>query len=183
MNNYFEEIENAYVRIRGTHILLNPLDWALAQSWENKGIPLHIVLSAMADVQKRFNAQKRPDKINSLSYFTQAVEKSFIEYSKSQIGKSQPDDTAETNVEMDGFVCKTCKFYRQKNESDKFYDGWCINDAIHEKHLKISDFEVDPDHYSDIIISREICNAEIELELPENYEFYESKNKDWIERF
>lgn len=92
-SNYLQEIENEFIRIRGKHKFLNPVDWALAQSWEDSGIALHIVLGAMSDVQKSFTAEKRPDKINSLSYFTQAVEKRFAEWQTSQVGKSIAPDT------------------------------------------------------------------------------------------
>ncbi len=100
MSNYLTEIENKFSRIHGKSKLLSPLDWALAQSWENAGIPLRIVLRAMDDVQKNFAAKKRPNKINSLSYFTQAVEREFADFSKSQIGKS----TEKTENDMNDFL-------------------------------------------------------------------------------
>lgn len=87
MSNYLLQIEHEFSQIRGKSSLLSPLDWQLADEWEEKGIPLFIVLKAMAESAKNFNSQKRADTINSLSYFKQSVEKRFKEYASSQIGK------------------------------------------------------------------------------------------------
>lgn len=85
---YLSEIENAFSRGRGKFSRLNPLDWNLAQSWEDAGVPLRIVLRAMGDVFTKFNAQNRSGNINSLSYFKQEVEKQYTEWLKSQVGKN-----------------------------------------------------------------------------------------------
>lgn len=69
MSNFLEEIENEYSRLRGMPSRLSPMDWNLAQVWEDSGLPLRVVLRAMGEVAEKFRAQKRTDKINSLSYF------------------------------------------------------------------------------------------------------------------
>ncbi len=38
--NYFTEIEEHYLRRRGTHLLLSTLDWALIETWKSAGVPL-----------------------------------------------------------------------------------------------------------------------------------------------
>lgn len=88
MSNYLSEIENEYSRGRGKASLLTPLDWQLAQTWEDRGIPLRIVLAAMGDGFKKFHALQRDDTINSLRYFTQEVEKQFTDWQRSQVGKN-----------------------------------------------------------------------------------------------
>ena len=40
--NYFTEIEDAFVRRRGKHLLLSPMDWALIESWKELKVPLHV---------------------------------------------------------------------------------------------------------------------------------------------
>jgi len=95
MSNYLPEIEAEYSRGRGKSSLLSPLDWNLAQGWEDSGIPLRIVLSAMGDGFKNFKATKRKDSINSLRYFTQEVEKKFAEWQTSQVGKSNGDSAVK----------------------------------------------------------------------------------------
>ena len=32
--NYFTEVEETFVRRRGAHMLVSPLDWALIESWK-----------------------------------------------------------------------------------------------------------------------------------------------------
>lgn len=100
MNNYLLEIENEFSRLRGRASRLSPLDWNLAQSWEDKGVPLRIVLNAMNDGFKKFQASKPDDSINSLRYFTSAVEKQFAEWQKSQVGKSQVGKSMEVKNDM-----------------------------------------------------------------------------------
>lgn len=96
-NDYLSTIETEYSRIRGKLSLLTPKDWSLAQSWEDSGIPLRIVIRAMQEVKKNFDKERRPDKINSLSYFTQAVKKHFADWSKGQAGKPK-EETKEMRL-------------------------------------------------------------------------------------
>lgn len=91
ISNYLEQIESEYSRIRGKYSPLSPMDWQLAQKWEDAGIPLHIVLTAMSEVFRKFEASKKGGKINSLSYFTQEVEKQFATWKESQVGKFEED--------------------------------------------------------------------------------------------
>ena len=48
--NYFTEIEEHYLRRRGTHLLLSTLDWALIETWKSAGVPLEAVLCASKDM-------------------------------------------------------------------------------------------------------------------------------------
>jgi hypothetical protein len=65
--NYFTEIEEHYLRRRGTHLLLSTLDWALIETWKSGGIPLEAVLRG---IDQRPSKSK---KVNSLTYCSQAV--------------------------------------------------------------------------------------------------------------
>ena len=42
--SYFSEIEDTFVRRRGKHLMLSPMDWALIESWKERGVPLHVAL-------------------------------------------------------------------------------------------------------------------------------------------
>ena len=42
--NYFTEIEETFIRRRGKNLLLSPLDWALIESWQEREVPLSVVL-------------------------------------------------------------------------------------------------------------------------------------------
>ena len=50
--NYFTEIEDTFVRRRGKHLHLSPMDWALIESWKETGVPLHIALVGLVDERK-----------------------------------------------------------------------------------------------------------------------------------
>src|SRR5262245_18769638 len=85
--NYFTEIEEEFVKRRGSHMLVSPLDWTLIETWKRRGIPLHIVLrginSSFDGYDHRFN---RGRKVNSLFFCQQEVEALFQEYVESRIG-------------------------------------------------------------------------------------------------
>jgi len=42
--NYFTEIEEHFVRKRGKHLLLSPLDWNLIAAWRDAGVPLSVAI-------------------------------------------------------------------------------------------------------------------------------------------
>lgn len=92
MSNFLEEVENEFSRGRGRSSRLSPLDWNLAANWETRGVPLSLVLRAMGDVFKQNAVKHKPETINSLRYFTPAVEKTFAEWQSSQVGKSTGDE-------------------------------------------------------------------------------------------
>ena len=85
--NYFTEIEEEFVKRRGSHMLVSPLDWTLIETWKQRGIPLHIVLrginSSFDGYDQRLN---RGRKVNSLFFCQQEVEAMFHEYVESRVG-------------------------------------------------------------------------------------------------
>lgn len=101
MDNYLSKIEAEFSRGRGQASRLSPLDWSAAAKWESDGIPLHIVLSAMADGFKSYLANNQKGAINSIRYFIPAVQKQFTEWQTSQVGKTVALDApvfADTNI-------------------------------------------------------------------------------------
>ncbi len=90
--NYFTEVEEEFVRRRGKHMMISPMDWALVESWKNAGIPLHIVLRAINEAFDAYDARARKyRKVNSIFYCQQAVEATFAEYRLSQVGGAAAD--------------------------------------------------------------------------------------------
>ena len=85
--NYFTEIEEEFVKRRGSHMLVSPLDWTLIETWKQRGVPLHIVLrginSSFDGYDQRLN---RGRKVNSLFFCQQEVEAMFQEYIDSRVG-------------------------------------------------------------------------------------------------
>jgi hypothetical protein len=72
--NYFTEIEERYLKRRGSGLLLSTIDWALIETWKNAGIPLDAVLRGIDETFDKY--ERRPSKtkkINSLAYCAQEV--------------------------------------------------------------------------------------------------------------
>jgi hypothetical protein len=85
--NYFTEIEDAFVRRRGKNLLLSPIDWALIDGWQERGVPLHVVLRAIETVFDGFEKQPNQNRtIKSLFYCREEVEAQFAEWSAAQVG-------------------------------------------------------------------------------------------------
>lgn len=101
--NYFTEIEELFARRRGRSLLLSPLDWTLMESWQERGVPLHLVLRS---VEKVFdNADKQPQRkrsIKSLAYCKEEVEAQYAEWLEAQVGKS--NETGDENAAADEFA-------------------------------------------------------------------------------
>ena len=72
--NYFTEIEEHYLRRRGTHLLLSTLDWALIETWKSAGVPLEAVLRGIDDAFDKYDQRpSKSKKVNSLAYCSQAI--------------------------------------------------------------------------------------------------------------
>ncbi len=93
--NYFSEIEQLFIRRRGRNLLLSPLDWALIESWQEREVPMHIILRG---IEKVFDAaDKQPNKkrtIKSLLYCKEEIEAQFAEWLESQVGRGQSRQSA-----------------------------------------------------------------------------------------
>jgi hypothetical protein len=94
--DYFTEIEDTFIRRRGKHLLLSPLDWALMQSWQELGVPLHVALRGIEQAFDSFEAKPRRRSVKSLLYCQEEVEAQFAEWRESQLGAAIEKDV---NVE------------------------------------------------------------------------------------
>ena len=86
--NYFTEIEETFVRRRGKHLLLSPIDWAMIEGWQERGIPLHVVIRAIESVFDGYDKNPGPRSIKGLLYCREEVEAQFKEWSDLQAGKA-----------------------------------------------------------------------------------------------
>ena len=84
--NYFTEIEDAFIRRRGRHLLLSPLDWALIESWKEMGVPLHVALRGIEKSFDSYESKPRKRSVKSLFYCQEEVEAQFAEWLESQTG-------------------------------------------------------------------------------------------------
>src|SRR5215203_6547747 len=92
--NYFTEIEDAFVRRRGRHLLLSPMDWALIESWKEMGVPLHVALRGIEKSFDSYESKPRKRSVKSLFYCQEEVEAQFAEWVESQTGAHAPTSDA-----------------------------------------------------------------------------------------
>ena len=72
--NYFTEIEEHFLRRRGSILLLSTLDWALIETWKDAGIPLEAALRGIDTAFDRYDQRpSKSKKVNSLAYCAQEV--------------------------------------------------------------------------------------------------------------
>ena len=94
--NYFTEIEETFVRRRGKNLFLSPLDWALIESWQDRGIPLHIVIRSIESVFDVFDQQPAGTRtIKSLLYCKEEIEIQYREWTAAHAGSSTEDEGAD----------------------------------------------------------------------------------------
>jgi len=84
--NYFTEIEDAFVRRRGKHLFLSPMDWALMETWQQQGIPLHIVLRGVEKSFDSYEARPRKRTVKTLLYCQEEVEAQYAEWVEARVG-------------------------------------------------------------------------------------------------
>lgn len=99
--NYFSEIEDTFIRRRGRHLLLSPKDWALIESWQQMGVPLHVALRGIEESFDSFEAQPRRRTVKSLIYCQEEVEAQFAEWLANQHGAAPSENVSESLPEHD----------------------------------------------------------------------------------
>jgi len=78
-HHYFQAIEEIFVVLRGSPLLLSPADWQVARRWHRDGIPLDLVRDALRDVFARRKERGAKGKISSLRYCAPAIEAAWAE--------------------------------------------------------------------------------------------------------
>jgi hypothetical protein len=104
--DYFSDIEDHFVRLRGKALFLSPLDWELIQQWKDDGVPLQIIYAAIQSVFDNHKAKKNRRPIASLSYCKSEVDARFAEWKESRVGahdESEPGRSATGSNDQDPF--------------------------------------------------------------------------------
>jgi hypothetical protein len=88
--NYFTEIEEHFVRRRGKHLLISPMDWGLIAAWRDAGIPLQVAIRGIDIAMDGFIArqQRGSAKVNSLCYCHDSVITEYASFQESRVGES-----------------------------------------------------------------------------------------------
>lgn len=116
--NYFTEIEETFIRRRGKNLLLSPLDWALIETWQEREVPLHIVLRGIERVFDTIDKQpNRKRSVKSLFYCKEEIEAQFAEWLETQVGKNGGTESGESRAESEDNSAKSELFSRAAIES------------------------------------------------------------------
>jgi hypothetical protein len=95
--NYFTEIEDAFVRRRGKHLLVSSLDWTLIETWKELGVPLHIALRGIEKAFDSWESKPRKRSVKSLLYCQEEVEAQFAEWREARVGAAEPQADGNQN--------------------------------------------------------------------------------------
>ena len=103
--NYFTEIEDVFVRRRGKHLFLSPLDWALMEMWKTQEIPLHIVLRGIEKSFDSYESKPRKRSVKTLLYCQEEVEAQYAEWLESRVGANpeNPTEAVEDDISKTSF--------------------------------------------------------------------------------
>ncbi|HSK65158.1 MAG TPA: hypothetical protein VK893_14995 [Pyrinomonadaceae bacterium] len=146
--NYFTEIEDTFVRRRGKHLFLSPMDWALMETWNQQGIPLHIVLRGIERAFDSFEARPRKRTVKSLLYCQEEVEAQYAEWTEARVGASSSSggDSEQTPFSLEAIsehlqrnrtlLVQLAEARRQKQEDD-------LSEAMSRAAARLSEIEKD----------------------------------------
>lgn len=96
--SYFSEIEDTFIRRRGKHLMLSPMDWALIEGWKERGVPLHVVVRSIEHAFDSHESKKQKRTVKTLLYCQEEVEAQYAEWLQSRVGSNEETD-AEGKVE------------------------------------------------------------------------------------
>jgi len=101
--SYFSEIEDTFVRRRGKHLMLSPLDWALIESWKERGIPLHVALRSIEHAFDSHQAKQRKRSVKTLLYCQEEVEAQYAEWLATRVGSHEERPEEDSGEEKSPF--------------------------------------------------------------------------------
>jgi hypothetical protein len=87
--SYFSEIEDTFIRRRGKHLMLSPMDWALIEGWKERGVPLHVVVRAIEHAFDSHESNKQKRTVKTLLYCQEEVEAQYAEWLQSRVGSNE----------------------------------------------------------------------------------------------
>ena len=102
--SYFSEIEDTFIRRRGKHLLLSPIDWALIESWKERGIPLHVAVRGIEHAFDSHEAKRRKRSVKTLLYCQEEVEAQYAEWVESRVGSHDETQSAQIAEDSSPFT-------------------------------------------------------------------------------
>ena len=98
--DYFRAVERTFVDLRSGGMFLAPADWDLVRRWEERGIPLDVVLSG---IRAAFSGRTRVSSRMSLGECSGPVEAQFdsLRLQQAGAGRPPPDDETESRQRLE----------------------------------------------------------------------------------
>ena len=84
------------MRRRGKNLLLSPIDWAMIESWQERGVPLHIVIRGIESVFDSFDKKPSARTIKGLLYCREEIDAQYQEWLAMNAGKEKANVVKET---------------------------------------------------------------------------------------
>jgi|ERR1041385_404826 hypothetical protein len=100
--SYASLVEEAFCAARGAFRMLSPIEWQLIESWKQRGIPLHVVLSSIEEVFKNHKARRATRRINSIRYCQDEVEAQYAEWMEMRVGAHDERSESVPGAVADG---------------------------------------------------------------------------------
>ena len=94
---YFHRIEEAFIRLRGSPLLLSPADWKTAGGWRTAGMPAGFVIHTLEEIFASRRERDVDSKINSLRYCDRRVKKAWA-IAQELLGPTDVRTTADMDI-------------------------------------------------------------------------------------
>lgn len=124
--NYFTEIEDHFVRRRGKHLMVSPLDWSLIATWRDSGVPLHIALRGIDIAMDKFFSGRRreSERPGTLFYCHDSVMAEYAGYLEAHLGEAAPTtDTSATTTKFESVLVAEAQEVPDKARIREFLDA------------------------------------------------------------
>ena len=160
--NYFTEIEDEFVKRRGKHLLVSPLDWSLIETWQQRGIPLRIALRGINQSFDNYDLQPRKfgRTVNNLFYCQQAVEQAYQQYLEAHIGNGAENGDGESSAGAAPFSPTTIKSALHEWQesltrlSIKFAADIALAEAFDRAGRRLAEISADLNNSSDDLLGQ-----------------------------
>ena len=126
------------MRRRGRNLLLSPLDWALIESWQERAVPLHIILGGIERIFDSVDQQPaaRRRTVKSLVYCKEEIEAQFAEWLERQVGKNAAPITPGEPSAANGSNSENQKIHNEINEISDSPKSSLFSDDAMTSHLE-----------------------------------------------
>lgn len=77
--------------------MISPMDWALIETWKERGVPLHVALRGIEHAFDSHDAKKQKRTVKTLLYCVEEVEAQYAEWLESRVGSHEPAEAQSEN--------------------------------------------------------------------------------------